>query len=173
MRPTSGRIAGRGWVGILAGALILTSPGAGQTSRFRSVLDQYAKFDAGDYELLQRGDVVAKMLPTDEKREVVALAVTRIAIPPGFYQRKFQDIVNFKKSDAVITVVLEDEDAEGTPTNYLVYLNRSRTLDLAGSFSGLRRRIVEGRTKDGMEKNMRYMKARLEAMYQAERSSSR
>ena len=72
-----------------------------------------------------------------------------------------------------LTAAVEDEDAGGAPTNYLVYLNRSRTLDLAGSFSGLRRRIVEGRTKDGMEKNMGLMKARLKAVYQAEDSPSR
>jgi hypothetical protein len=347
-------------VKILAAALLLATTAAAQTPRFRAILDEYAQFDAGDYEVLQRGGVVAKTLPTDEKREVVAFTVTRIDVSPEFYEREFQDIVNFKKSDAVseiglfstppriedlagltfpqqdlddlkkckpgkckvrlsdaamarfqggidwsapdaderayqlakemmveyitayltggnqalaeyhdkkkaiplrkdfedildqsapvaavapefiqylrdfpkaelpgaknfvywskekfglkdvisithvtiyqrkvegrlqafiaskqayashyfdsslgITAIVEDEDAEGAPTNYLLYLNRSRTLDLAGSFSGLRRRIVEGRTKDGMEKNMGLMKARLEAMYRAEHSSSR
>ena len=347
-------------MGILAATLAVTSSAVGQTPRFRSVLDAYAEFDAGDYEQLERGGIVAKTLPTDEKREVVAFTVPQIAISPGFYERKFQDIVNFKKSDAVaeiglfgspprtedlagltfpqqdlddlkkckpgsckvrlsdaamrrfqagidwsapdadehaaqlakemmveyitayliggnqalaeyhdkkkaiplrkdledildqsapvaavapesiqylrdfpqaelpgvenfvywskekfglkdvvsimhvtmyrreiegrwrvliaskqayashyfdsslgLTAVLEDEGTGGAPTNYILYLNRSRTLDLAGTFSGLRRHIVERRTKDGMEKNMRYMKARLEAVYRAEHPSSR
>ncbi len=111
-------------------------------------------------------DVVSITHVTIYSREIEGRLQVFIASKQAYASHYFD-------SSLGITVVLEDEDAEGTPTNYLVYLNRSRTLDLAGSFSGLRRRIVEGRTKDGMEKNMRYMKARLEAIYRAEQSSSR
>ena len=90
-----------GLIGILAAALLLVDQAAGQTARFKAILDEYAEFDDDDYGLLQRGGVVAKTLPTDEKREVVAFTVTRVAIPPDFYMRQFEDIVNFKKSEAV------------------------------------------------------------------------
>jgi hypothetical protein len=67
-----------------------------------------------------------------------------------------------------ITALLEEEDDMGKPLHYLVYLNRSRTLDLTGAFSGLRRSVVEKRLQTGMEKNLGYTKARLEAIYRAE-----
>lgn len=53
---------------------------------------------------LDRGEIVVKLPPTTEQREVAAFAVTRLHVPPEFYVSKFQDIVNFKKSDNVLQV---------------------------------------------------------------------
>jgi hypothetical protein len=63
------------------------------------------------------------------------------------------------------------EFAENTPTGagaYMMYLNRTR-VDLLGSFFGpLIRRIVRGRVQEGMERNLRLVKERLETAYGAE-----
>jgi len=57
------------------------------------------------------------------------------------------------------------EDEPGSAGAYMMYLNRTR-VDLLGSFFGpLIRRIVRGRVLEGMERNLRLVKERLETGY--------
>lgn len=46
---------------------------------------------------------------------------------------------------------------------YLMYLNRSRADALKGAFGGLKRMIVESRTREAMRENLKLIKARVEA----------
>jgi hypothetical protein len=61
----------------------------------------FTPLDIGD---LQRGQTVVKLPPAMEQREVDAFAITRLSVSPEFYANKFQDIVNFKKSDNVLEI---------------------------------------------------------------------
>lgn len=66
-----------------------------------------------------------------------------------------------------ITAVLEVEEGTEEPNRYLVYLNRTRSLDLGGFFGGLKRSLVAGKVLDGLETNLLYTRARLEAFFRA------
>jgi len=64
-----------------------------------------------------------------------------------------------------LTALLEVEEEGQSPARYLVYLNRSRSLDLGGFFGGLKRSVVGGKILDGLEMNLLYTRARLQAIY--------
>lgn len=64
-----------------------------------------------------------------------------------------------------LTALLEVEEEGQSPARYLVYLNRSRSLDLGCFFGGLKRSIVSGKIVDGLEMNLLYTRARLQAIY--------
>ena len=53
---------------------------------------------------LERGQTVVKLPPTIEQREVAAFAIMRMRVSPEYYVNKFQDIVNFKKSENVLQI---------------------------------------------------------------------
>lgn len=70
-----------------------------------------------------------------------------------------------------LTALLEvepDGEAGDGPERYLVYLNRSRSLDLGGFFGGLKRSVVGGKVLDGLRKNLLQTRARLEAIHRYE-----
>ncbi|HLH30656.1 MAG TPA: hypothetical protein VKY31_05600 [Terriglobia bacterium] len=53
---------------------------------------------------LQRGQIVIKLPATMESREVAAFGIMRLQVPPDYYVSRFQDIVNFKKSENVLQI---------------------------------------------------------------------
>ncbi|HEY2382852.1 MAG TPA: hypothetical protein VGK48_16880 [Terriglobia bacterium] len=53
---------------------------------------------------LDHGQIVVKLPPTMEQREVAAFAIMQLRVPADYYISKFQDIVNFKKSDNVLEI---------------------------------------------------------------------
>ncbi len=53
---------------------------------------------------LERGQIVVKLPPTMEGREVAAFAIMRLQVPSDYYVSKFVDIVNFKKSENVLQI---------------------------------------------------------------------
>jgi hypothetical protein len=55
----------------------------------------------------------------------------------------------------------------GTPSFYLLYLNRSRSDALHGGFSGLARSQVKSRASSGMQNNMKKIKESIESLYSA------
>jgi hypothetical protein len=59
------------------------------------------------------------------------------------------------------------------PGFFLLYLNRSRANQLDGTFSGIKHHIVEGQAQSAMKKNMKRIKARLEADYRASSKTDR
>lgn len=72
-----------------------------------------------------------------------------------------------------ISALLEEEPSDAEPGRYLVYLNRTRSLDLGGFFGGMKRSLVAGKVLEGMEQNLVYVRARLEAFYRASESARR
>jgi hypothetical protein len=60
-----------------------------------------------------------------------------------------------------LTFAFDDGDA-ARPGIYLVYVNRTRADALKGSFGVVRRSVVYGRTKDGVEETLAALKRRLE-----------
>jgi hypothetical protein len=67
-------------------------------------LRSHLAFTTLDIGELDRGQVVVKLPPTMEQREVAAFAIMRLRVPSDYYVNKFQDIVNFKKSENVLEV---------------------------------------------------------------------
>jgi hypothetical protein len=57
------------------------------------------------------------------------------------------------------------DDATRTPGSYLMYLNRSRADALRSGWSGLKRPIIEGSLRGGLEDSLKSIKARLEEAY--------
>jgi hypothetical protein len=74
-----------------------------------------------------------------------------------------KDVYSSRYFDASLAMTIVS-DAVGTEDEiYLVYVNRSRASALKGSFSGLRRSIVERRAKGSLEDNLKTVKIRLES----------
>jgi len=61
----------------------------------------FTPLEIGD---LDHGQIVVKLPPTMESREVAAFAIMRLRVSPDYYVSKFEDIVNFKKSDNVLQI---------------------------------------------------------------------
>lgn len=61
-----------------------------------------------------------------------------------------------------LTGVMDEIEETSKPISYLVYLNRSRTDTLKGIFSGLKRSMIEGRVRNGLEKSLHLNKQNLE-----------
>jgi hypothetical protein len=74
------------------------------SQRFPVFLEKYVNFSEGDFAKLDQGEVIAKMLDTKEKGEVVAFGIVRMKVPKEFFLEKFRDIVVFKKSPAVLEI---------------------------------------------------------------------
>jgi len=73
-----------------------------------------------------------------------------------------RDVYSSRYFDASLSFTIA-ADAVGTPGSfYLVYANRSRADALKGSLAGLRRSIVERRSKGGLEDHLKAMKKTLE-----------
>ncbi|MBI4750830.1 MAG: hypothetical protein HY774_20320 [Acidobacteria bacterium] len=68
-------------------------------------------------------------------------------------------------SSLALTVFVEELGGGNQPLSYLIYLNRSRTNQLRGLFSGLRRSIVEGKMLTGVRQNLLSTKEKLETRY--------
>ncbi len=69
---------------------------------------------------------------------------------------------HYFESSLGLTSFMDEQGGTGSPVSYLIYLNRSRVDPLRGSFSGLRRSLMGGRLRSGMEKNLRMIKHLLE-----------
>jgi len=57
-----------------------------------------------DVRRLDRGTVVSRSLDSTDGREVATVGMVRIAVPPVFYVRQLQNIVNFKRGEAVLQI---------------------------------------------------------------------
>src|SRR5579862_8649357 len=84
-----------------AAATLLAQAGPSDLQAFLKTRLAFTPLELGE---LDHGQIVVKLPPTAEQREVAAFAVTRLHVPLEFYINKFQDIVNFKKSDNVLQV---------------------------------------------------------------------
>ncbi len=58
-------------------------------------------FDDRDITAIERGEVVTKLIGTDDAREVAVFGVVGVRVPPGFFVNEFRDIERFSKSERV------------------------------------------------------------------------
>lgn len=71
-----------------------------------------------------------------------------------------------------LTAVIDAPDERG-PGIYVLYLNRSRSATLGRFLARLLRPTIRGRTRDGVESNLRQTKERLETRYRAATAAQR
>jgi hypothetical protein len=94
------------WLGIWTygvGAVLLVplANAAEVPSELEGFLRTIAGFSDGDVERVSEGRLVAKLLHSEERRELAVMGVVQAAISREFYLRKFRDITNFKRNYAV------------------------------------------------------------------------
>ena len=73
-----------------------------------------------------------------------------------------RDVYSSRYFDASLTLTIASDVVAATDEIYLVYINRSRANALKGSFSNLRRSMVERRVKGSLDENLKAVKSRLE-----------
>lgn len=62
-----------------------------------------------------------------------------------------------------LTVFVEGSQGPAISGSYLMYLNRSRADALQGWFLGIKRSLIGGRVRDGLSKNLKLVKKRMES----------
>lgn len=80
---------------------------------------------------------------------------------------------HYFESSLGLTAFGDERGSTGSPASYLMYLNRSRTDVLRGSFSGMKRMLIAGKLRGATEKNLRLIKRRLETVSGAKNTRSR
>lgn len=105
----------------------VTCLGQASVEEFQTVLASRAGFTAQDFSSLERGQMVTKLLPVTDKREVAVCGVARLQAPPSVIMKAFQDsmaqrkgrslsgIVKFSNSPTLAdlqTLTLENRDIE-------------------------------------------------------------
>ena len=88
--------------------------------------------------------------------------LTVVAAAPRTYVVTSKDVYSSRYFDASLALTIASGEVDVRNAFYLVYANRSRAYALKGPFAGLRRSIVERRTRNSVEENLRDMKMRLE-----------
>jgi len=93
------------------------------------------------------------------------VTVTQVTIAPPSPTSSViasKDVYSSRYFDASLTVTIASDAVGSHEDIYLVYVNRSRASALKGTFSSLRRSIVERRAKGSLDENLRSVKQRLE-----------
>ena len=93
------------------------------------------------------------------------ISVTHVTIvPAGAHQSLMatRDVYSSRYFDASLSLAIASDSVSNAQFFYLVYVNRSRASALRGTFSRLRRTIVERRAKASLEENLKEVKQRLE-----------
>lgn len=85
----------------------ISAPGSGQVRQEDTGPAFLARtFGLSDRDLraIDAGRVFARTLPADDKREVASVGIVRLRVTPEFYVKRFADITNFKKAEAVLQI---------------------------------------------------------------------
>jgi hypothetical protein len=93
------------------------------------------------------------------------VTVTHVVImqpAPANFVIASRDVYSSRYIDASLSLTIASDAVASPDSFYLVYVNRSRADALKGTFSGLRRSIVERRARAALEENLKLTKARLE-----------
>src|SRR5262245_3965154 len=92
----------------LAAAGLLAAIGATtSTARGNDVRTFFAEtlsLERGELDRLEAGDVVTRTLPASDAREVATVGIVRMRMTPDFYVSRLEDIVSFKRADAVLQI---------------------------------------------------------------------
>ena len=70
----------------------------------RNFLEKHVHLTQDELAALDRGKVVTKTLPTQDKREIAVFGIVFVHVSAEKYARKFEDIENFKKSKMVLQI---------------------------------------------------------------------
>ena len=73
--------------------------------------------------------------------------------------------------DASLGLTHLADKGDGGGEAYLVYLNRSRADGLQGGFSKVKRTLLAGEVRDGLARNLRQTKQRLDSDYAARKAT--
>lgn len=93
------------------------------------------------------------------------ISVTHVTIAPsGAHQvvATTRDVYSSRYVDASLALAIASDSVSDPGSFYLFYVNRARANALRGTFSRLRRSIVERRAKASLEENLKDVKQRLE-----------
>ncbi len=88
----------------LAPLLPLLATTVGAETWDLAALRAFASLTADQWKAVNRGDVQAKVLDTQEKREVAVIGVAHLRATTTCFVAKFRDIENFKKNPAVLRI---------------------------------------------------------------------
>ena len=72
--------------------------------RFQELLQKQINVTEDNLARLERGEAIARILRTKEKKEIAALGLVRVNASRDLFVEIFRDIVNFKKSPAVLQI---------------------------------------------------------------------
>jgi hypothetical protein len=94
-----------GWL-LVGGALLAATFAAepNPESVLHEFLRRYIGFSDEEIQDVERGKIVAKVLETDEEREIASFGAARLAVPETFFLDEFRDIERFKKSEEVMQI---------------------------------------------------------------------
>ena len=67
-------------------------------------LRKYIRLSDAERTAMQRGDAIAKLVQTSNKRELAVGGVIRLAVPSDDFASKIRDIVRYKANDAILQI---------------------------------------------------------------------
>jgi hypothetical protein len=90
----------------LTACSILAAPIIGESLPTESFtfLSKSLGFTSAELATVDAGAILVSLPKTAELREVAAVAIARIAVPPDFFLEKFRDIATFKKNKNVLQI---------------------------------------------------------------------
>ena len=77
---------------------------AADRDRGRAFLAATFGLTTGDFTRIDRGEVVAKGTAAGDARDIATFGIVRARITPAFYVERLNDIVSFKKNEAVLQI---------------------------------------------------------------------
>jgi len=89
---------------ILAAAALVAEGGASSVHSARAVLKAAFSLSVADIRRLDDGQVLARTLNVENRREVATLGIVRITTTPANYVEHLLDIATFKRADKVLQV---------------------------------------------------------------------
>ncbi|HJZ72635.1 MAG TPA: hypothetical protein VKE51_12910 [Vicinamibacterales bacterium] len=95
------------------------------------------------------------------------ISVTHVTIVPSGPHQSLatsRDVYSSRYIDSSLSMVIASDLVGDPRAFYLVYVNRSRASALRGPMAALRRAIVEHKVKGNLDRNLREIKARIEAL---------
>jgi hypothetical protein len=112
MLPTPfGNLGGLAARAAVAGAIaiglqdgVMVGGAAVRTDGGTAFLARAFDLSGSDMRRLDEGGVLSRTLESADKREVATLGIVHAAVPPAFYARRLQDIVNFKRGEALLQI---------------------------------------------------------------------
>ena len=82
----------------------VTSPGQSSVLEFRNFLRDQAVFTAEDFSALERGEMVVKLLPVKDKREVAVCGLMRLRVPLAEGRQAFQQSMTQRNRNAILEI---------------------------------------------------------------------